>query len=340
MYTKVESLFWKDEKIIQLSPDARYLMLYTLTSPHRNILGCYFMPEPYACFDSGMDPERFNKGFRELLDQGLIKYDKKTKVLLLVNFLKFNRLDNPNQVKSAIDKLNELPHSELFNDLYEQIARFISESPFLEPLCKRLRERLAKGLPQPVISNQYTVISNNTNTDNGACVEKEEIEPAVIDLPALTISPDDLALGIQDLQIPDEQPRSHGTRTLDFVEKVWARQISITHRDELFQRIDELSVRGSPDPDALGIEAVQRAESMGVRNIPYAVGILDNWIANNVVTLEQIKADDEQHNRSKSAKGVKTNGKNRRSAETNTGTSQSEPTKYPIRNFAEDDNDS
>lgn len=118
MYTRVESKFWQDEKMRDISSDARHLMLYLLTSPHRNILGLYFLPTPYACFDLGWDEERVSKGLKELLRKGCIKYDKDNFVVFIVNFLVHNPLDNQNQVKGAINRLEQLPETDLIGDLH------------------------------------------------------------------------------------------------------------------------------------------------------------------------------------------------------------------------------
>lgn len=143
MYTRVESKFWQDEKMRTISCDARYLMLYLLTSPHRNILGLYFLPVPYACFDLGWDEERFNKGFKELLSKGCIKYDFDSNIVFIVNFLKHNPLENQNQVKSAIDKLKQLPNTFLIKDLYEVVK---DGKPHYNKLAVQLSELLKKGL--------------------------------------------------------------------------------------------------------------------------------------------------------------------------------------------------
>ena len=142
MYTRVESRFWQDEKMRTVSDDARYLMLYLLTSPHRNIMGFYFLPSPYACFDLGWDEKRFNKALQELLEVGTIKYDPHAHVVLIQNYLKHNALENPNQVKSAIDKLDEMPQTPLFKDFLAIIEQF--DKPFMQPLIERLQERFSK----------------------------------------------------------------------------------------------------------------------------------------------------------------------------------------------------
>lgn len=134
-------------------------MLYLLTSPHRNIIGCYFLPEPYACFDLGWLPERFKKALDELLCVERVKYDEQYHIILIPNYLKFNPLENPNQVKSAIEKVNELPQTALFVDLISVLKAI--DKPFVKPLLQRLQERL----PQPVTVTVYSSSNSNSNID-------------------------------------------------------------------------------------------------------------------------------------------------------------------------------
>ena len=117
-------------------------MLYLLTSPHRNILGFYFLPAPYACFDLGWDEKRFQKGLQELLQTGRVKYDERAHVVLVTNYLKYNPFENPNQVKSALGKLDTIPQTPLFKDFLSIVEQL--DKPFIQPLTERLRERLGE----------------------------------------------------------------------------------------------------------------------------------------------------------------------------------------------------
>jgi len=167
LYTRVESRFWQDEKMRAVSDDARYLMLYLLTSPHRNILGFYFLPSPYACFDLGWDEKRFQKGLQELLQTGRVKYDARAHVVLVQNYLKHNPLENPNQVKSAIERLEEMPKTPLFQDFLAVVEQF--DKPFIQPLAERLRERLR----EPGTGTVTEAGLNNTHAPGGASAQPQ-----------------------------------------------------------------------------------------------------------------------------------------------------------------------
>jgi len=153
-----------------VSDDARYLMLYLLTSPHRNILGFYFLPSPYACFDLGWDEKRFQKGLQELLQTGRAKYDASAHVVLIQNYLKHNPLENPNQVKSAIERLEEIPQTPLFQDFLAVVEQI--DKPFLQPLVERLRKRLYQpGTGSGTGSGTGTGL--NTHAPDGASAQPQ-----------------------------------------------------------------------------------------------------------------------------------------------------------------------
>ncbi len=163
MYTRVESKFWQDEKMRAVTDDARYLMLYLLTSPHRNIMGFYFLPVPYACFDLGWDEERFSKGLNELLEIQVIRYDQGSHVVLIQNYLKHNPLENPNQVKSAIDRLDEMPQTSLFIEFSRILGQ--SDKPFIEPLVEHLNQRIG----QPVTVTETESVTESVTEDKDIC---------------------------------------------------------------------------------------------------------------------------------------------------------------------------
>lgn len=155
MYTKIKNRFWQDEKMQAMSCDARYLMLYLLTSPHRNIICLYFLPAPYACFDLGWEMDKFKKVMQELITAGLIKHDTKSNVVLVKNYLKHNPLENQNQVTSAIKMLDQLPDTELFADLLEVLKE--CEKSYITPLTERLAERLPEPFQNPLGNPSETV---------------------------------------------------------------------------------------------------------------------------------------------------------------------------------------
>ena len=183
MYSKIDARFWDDEKVLTLSPDSRYLLIYLLTTKHRNVLGCYKLPKAYALEDTKLPEKRFSHAWRELFGSGIVIYEEDTRMILLKNFLRYNPIENPNQVKGALTKLEGLPRSDLFHTVYAHLEGLANEAgkPYLKPLLEALpklfrngcgnpsetlSETLPKPLQQPVNSKQYTVSSNSKQEED------------------------------------------------------------------------------------------------------------------------------------------------------------------------------
>ncbi len=148
-YQRIFVNYWQDDKIRQISEDARFLFLYILTSPHSNSLGLYCLPMLYIMSDLEWKDKRLNKAFKELLEKGLIKYDKDNRLIFIRNHLKHNPIENPNQVLANIKIASLLPKSPLFNDVIAVLKE--QNKPFHIPLLNQLHKQLAHDLNEKII---------------------------------------------------------------------------------------------------------------------------------------------------------------------------------------------
>lgn len=142
MFTKIDERLWSDEKFGLLSNDGKLSFLYVLSCSHRNILGLYKLPIPYGAFDLRWSAERFSKGLDELSVMGLINYDTNTHIVYVKNFLKYNPLENPNQVTGAIKALDTMPETVVNGELVEYLKDI--DKPFIKPLLELFKKRLVK----------------------------------------------------------------------------------------------------------------------------------------------------------------------------------------------------
>lgn len=105
IYRNVHVSFWNDTKIIdEMTPEDRYFMLYILSNPHTNQVGCYEISIRDISKETGYTEESIKK----LLDRfekklKVIRYSKKTKELLILNWHKYNWTTSP-KVRACIQK--------------------------------------------------------------------------------------------------------------------------------------------------------------------------------------------------------------------------------------------
>ena len=163
-YIRIASKFWQDEKVKELSDDARVLYLYILTSPHSNMIGYYILPKPYVAYDLNWSMERLEKPFAELLRMGLIKYCEQSDIVLVPNFLKYNTIQNSNQAKGAVNRLSMLPANSLVDDFITVAKRFAE--PFVE--------QLSEGLPERYSNTVTVTVTGSGSASERACAREEK----------------------------------------------------------------------------------------------------------------------------------------------------------------------
>lgn len=100
-YGKVHSTFWSSPTTAGLSPNAKMLALYLMTCTHSTIAGVFRLPDGYVAEDIGWSPGDVLEAFRELSAAGFAKRCESTKWVWVVNHLKWNKPENPNQRKAA-----------------------------------------------------------------------------------------------------------------------------------------------------------------------------------------------------------------------------------------------
>lgn len=116
-YQKVEVNTWNDEKFSLLSQDGKLMFLYFLTCPHSNSIGAYVVKKGYISDDLRWNPKKVNDVLSELQKIGLVRYDNMFSVVVVMNYLKHNTIENPNQCKNAVKTFMSLPKTELLLDV-------------------------------------------------------------------------------------------------------------------------------------------------------------------------------------------------------------------------------
>ncbi len=312
MYSKIDSRFWSDEKIAQMSVDAKYLMLYLLTTPHRNLFGCYKLPKAYALEDTGIPEKRFSAAWKEIIKSGMIAYDEKTKTVLVSNFLKYNPIDGPKQVTGAISKLDDIPRTHLLSNVANVLIVQAKDKPYLMPLIDALHRACGtdndtlsdtlsntlsdaynipntQGYSIPVTDNSNS-ISNNTHDeddysypDTRARVREEVPEEDIIDY----LEYSDTAKAISADIEPDEAKR--------YIRTAWKYHIG---RSPNATNIND--IQSTAAINQMQVSAISYALSLAARNASgsitgYTCECLKNWAASGYHTIDAIyKADIEQ----------------------------------------------
>lgn len=124
-YGQLQIEFWSDPKVLQLSDQAKILMVYLITGPHSNSLGCMRVPTGYIQDDLNWERDTVETRCEELVKQGLVHRDWKTGWTLLPRFLKHNPPAN-NSVAANLEKLFRKVPDEvaIYPSLVEALASY------------------------------------------------------------------------------------------------------------------------------------------------------------------------------------------------------------------------
>jgi len=137
-YRKAYPRFWVSVR--GLGPLGKLVAKYLIDGPQTNRIGLYNFSEGKALEDLEMEYETFSETFQATLKMMGWKYDKKSRVLYIPTWWRWNAPENPNVLKGNLKDLLEVAKSPL-------ISEFYSNTEFLTP---NLLETFKQTLPQTV----------------------------------------------------------------------------------------------------------------------------------------------------------------------------------------------
>lgn len=175
-YRQIDTRIWNDAKFSSLSKDAKLAFLFALTHPHMTMLGAMRANFSGLAAEIGVPVEAFQevfqKGFQEEYSDGLhedpregpqdglqggsgrmLEYDPDVSFLWFPNFLRYNKPQSPNVVKSWVHAFDLLPECALKSRLFKH-ARAAAEGrgkafakAFHEAFEKPSRKTSGKTMP-------------------------------------------------------------------------------------------------------------------------------------------------------------------------------------------------
>jgi hypothetical protein len=94
-FRKISSRIWNDGKFRALSDDAKLIFLLLLTHPHMTALGAMRATVAGLAAELQWAEKRFHRGFTEILERRMVRYNEGSSLIWLPNFLKYNPPENP-----------------------------------------------------------------------------------------------------------------------------------------------------------------------------------------------------------------------------------------------------
>lgn len=144
-YGRIACAFWQDKKVRGLPEDGRTMLLYLLTCPHANLIGCFRLPDAYAADDLQWEPSRVRTALAILASYGMVVRDDDN-WLVIQNYVKWNRFENGNVARAAEKAFDQVPAGEIqaaCAKAVQEFGTFVSEgfAQKLETVLERYSNR-------------------------------------------------------------------------------------------------------------------------------------------------------------------------------------------------------
>jgi len=114
VYRQVQTAFWQDEFVLQLTPEEKYFYLYLLTNSKTKQCGIYQLPMQVIIMETGYNQETAEKLLKRFWDYGKIIYNIKTKEIALLNWPKYNPMESP-KTRACVEKRIEGSKGQVVN---------------------------------------------------------------------------------------------------------------------------------------------------------------------------------------------------------------------------------
>lgn len=179
-YGQVQSAFWQSEDASKLSDQGKLLMVYLLTGPNTNGVGCFRLSDGYIFDDLKWSPETVSQTFSELFRQGLAI--RLNSVVFMPKFLAWNRIVNANIAKARFSDWESITKGEAkafaaramleFCDFWTDAHRNVLET-VSQTVTGTISERFREGFlkvenqnptpPNPTPPNPLSLKSENSD---------------------------------------------------------------------------------------------------------------------------------------------------------------------------------
>ena len=118
IYRKIQTTFWTDPWVMDLTPEKKYFYLYLLTNDKVKQCGIYEIPLKKMEFETGYNRDTILLFLSELQKMSKIVYNLETNEICVINFSKYNFSSSP-KVQSCIAKeFKQVKDKKLIQYLY------------------------------------------------------------------------------------------------------------------------------------------------------------------------------------------------------------------------------
>lgn len=170
VYRSVHLSFWTDNKVEDdFTPEDKYFYIYLLTNPQTNICGCYEISYSQMTRNTGYNKDtiiRLLERFESV--HKIIKFDKNTKEILILNWYKYN-WSKSEKTLTGVENVAKHIKSEVFKKYVLDVVNCIrNDTPIMGHICPIQASVSDTDINNIYINNKRDIVntSKNININN------------------------------------------------------------------------------------------------------------------------------------------------------------------------------
>ena len=175
-YRKIDPRIWADRRFMTLRSESKLVFLYLLTHPGLTRLGVMRASLPGLAAELKWNLPRFVKALDPLIAQDMILHDQDASFLWVKNFLKYNKPESANVVRSWKHVWPEIPECDLKPRLLQSLSVFIKgfHKGFHEAFKEAIPDAFEQPSPNPELELEPELeLDPEENTPQAPAPERE-----------------------------------------------------------------------------------------------------------------------------------------------------------------------
>ncbi len=137
IYRNVQLSFWTDNKVEDdFTPEDKYFYIYLLTNPQTNICGCYEVSYSQMTRQTGYNKETIDRLFDRFENvHRVIRYNKETKEILLINWYKYNWSKSEKTLVGVENVAKHIKSDDFRKYVFDVIHCIRNDTPIMGHIC-------------------------------------------------------------------------------------------------------------------------------------------------------------------------------------------------------------
>lgn len=276
-YRQIQTEFWSDGFVLDLTPEEKYFYLYIMTNSKTSQCGIYELPKRIIEMETGYNRETVDKFLKRFKEYKKIEYCDETKEIMILNWLKYNQPNNTNAIKCVNKELKEVKNREFIMRFYYQCLNY-------DLNIGGIFEGIGINDPKEIKKNNEQGENTHIGDLQGAC--KGLASKEVISNKEEVISKKQEAEVISNKENITSKDKKIGVATVTLKDVfVFFKKNMYKPKELEYKKIIEWANKISCD---VIIMAIEEAVDYNGKTLKYLENIINNWCKKGIDTPQKV----------------------------------------------------